>query len=225
MMANCSSAQIFCCVEKSAEFFAQSSKNYSQVPREKIRVNRKNKNVLFHTLKALLKTLMKTFLPKLGYLRPQSIKSLFLWKKRTKKSTGYEKWKTEKLLGEKLLKIWKFSAQNREIKKAFSLKKIPNCSSAHVFSCFEKTTGIFCPNFDKRCSRSRENFEESRKNKYAVFPILNALSKTLLKTFLLELEYLGIQSKKQPKSPGKQPKFPLHTKNEKLRLLSQRFRS
>ena len=84
-MAKCSSAQVFCCVEKSAEFFAQSSTNYSQVPREKNRVTRKNKNVLFLNLQALLKTLMKIFLPKLEYLRPQSIKSLFLWKKKNQK--------------------------------------------------------------------------------------------------------------------------------------------
>ena len=96
-MANCSSAQVFCCVEKSAQFFAQSSKNYSQVPREKIRVNRKNKNVLFHILKALLKTLMKTFLPKLEYLRLQSMKSLFLWEKENRKVLRIRKMKNWKL--------------------------------------------------------------------------------------------------------------------------------
>ena len=162
---------------------------------KKIRVTRKNKNVLFHNLMALLKTLMKIFLPKLGYLRPQSIKSLFLWKKRTKKSTGYEKWKTEKLLGEKLLKIWKFSAQKREMKKHFLWKKYQNVLLRTYLAVLRKQPELFCPNFDKKCSRSRENFEESRKNKYAVFPILNALSKTLLKTFLLEPDYLSKQSK------------------------------
>ena len=225
-MANCSSAQIFCCVEKSAEFFAQSSTNYSQVPRGKNRVTRKNKNVLFHILKALLKTLMKIFLPKLEYLRPQSLKSLFLWKKkRTKKSNGYEKWKTEKFLGEKLLKIWKFSAQKREMKKHFLWKKYQIVLLRRYLAVLRKQPEFFCPNFDKKCSRYSENFEETRKKKYAVFPILNALSKTLLKTFLLEPEYLSIQSKKQPKSPGKKPRCPLHTKNEKLWLLSQKFRS
>ena len=50
--------------------------------KRKMLSNQKKKNVLFHILKALLKTLMKNFLPKLEYLRPQSIKSLFLWRKK-----------------------------------------------------------------------------------------------------------------------------------------------
>ena len=82
--ANCSSAQLFCCVGKSAEFFAQCSTKRSQVPREKNWVSRKNKNVLFHILKVLLKTLLKTFLPTLAELSQQFIKSLFFWEKEPK---------------------------------------------------------------------------------------------------------------------------------------------
>ena len=154
-MAICSSAQVFCCVEKSAEFFAQSSTNYSQVPREKNRVTRKNKNVLFNILKALLKTLMKIFLPKLEYLRPQSIKSLFLWKKKNQNVHWIRKMKNWEISRRKIAYNLEVSRPKKRNEKAFFWEKIPNCSSANVFSCFDKTTATFVPNLWQKRSGSK----------------------------------------------------------------------
>ena len=126
-------------------------------------------------------------------------KTLNLWKK----YLCTQKMKNRFFSGEVFLKVWEFSAQNREMKKHFLWKKYQIVLLRTYLAVLRKQPDFFCSNFDKKCSCSRENFEESRKNKYAVFPILDALSKTLLKTFLLEPEYLSLQSEKQPKSPGK----------------------
>ena len=115
----------------------------------------------------------------------------------------------------------------KKMKKHFLLEKIPNSSSAHLFSCFEKRTGVFLPkNWHKKAQVPHKKVEESRKNQDAVFPVLIAPSKALLKTFLPNREYLGSQSKTIITFRGKtSPKNLLRTKIEKFGLLSQTFQS
>ena len=97
-----------------------------------------------------------------------------------------QKMKNWVLFGEVFPKVWKFSAQSRETKKDFLWEEKPNCSSAHVFSCFAKTTATFLPNiWQKRDQVPR-----------TIFHTLNALLKTLLKTVLLKLKHSSSSPKK-----------------------------
>ena len=84
------------------------------------------------------------------------IKGTFHLKKNTKFFFCTQKMKNWVLFGEVFLKVWKFSAQSRETKKHFLWEKIPNCSSAHVFSGFDRTTATFLPNLwqKKPCSKN-----------------------------------------------------------------------
>ena len=78
---NCCCAHLFCCVQKSAEFVYPIIDKKAQVPRKKL-TTKKNRNDVFHNLQVFLKTLLKSFLPKLKTLGSQSEKKLILWQKK-----------------------------------------------------------------------------------------------------------------------------------------------
>ena len=74
-------------------------------------------------------------------------------------------------------------------------KKVAKCCSAHVFCCVEETAGLFLPNLRQKMMRFREKNWVIKKHK-VLFHILNAFLKTLLKTLIPKLEFLGSQSEK-----------------------------
>ena len=136
------------------------------------------------------------------------------------------KWKTELFFGEFFSKAERFPPK-KENEKAFSLGKDTKfffCAPIQLF--WEKNWSFFPKNWHRKAQVPHKNSEESRKNQDAVFPVLNALSKALLKTFLANREKFGSQSKTTITFWGKtSPKNLLRTKIEKLGLLSKTFQS
>ena len=178
-------------------------------------------------MKALSKKLLKTFQSRLKFSGLQSEKKPnFRRKKAHKCPLHTKKWETELFFGEFSQRLKDFRPK-KKMKKHFLLEKIPNSSSAHLLSFFERRTGVFLPkNWHKKAQVPHKKVEESRKNQDAVFPVLIAPSEALLKTFLPNREYLGSQSKTVITFRGKtSPKNLLRTKVEKLGLLSQTFQS
>ena len=144
--------------EKCRVFFAQPLKK-NMKRSKKNRKNRNNRKKQDRSLPQFECTFEKTvekFSAEVRMFKLTVQKILNFWHKSTKTSSLQEKWNTEYFFAEVFLKVWRFSAQSRAMKKHYLCKKIPNCSSVHVFSCFEKITATFCPIFDKKAQVPRK---------------------------------------------------------------------
>ena len=144
---------MFCCVQKSAEFFLPNLwKKIWNVPKrtEKTEITEKKQDRSLPQFECTFEKTVEKFSAEVRMFKLTVQKILNFWHKSTKTSSLQEKWNTEYFFAEVFLKVWRFSAQSRAMKKHYLCKKIPNCSSVHVFSCFEKITATFCPIFDKK---------------------------------------------------------------------------
>ena len=100
---------------------------------------------------------------------------------------------------------------------------------ARIYLFWENNRIFFAQTLTKNAQVLEKNFKKSRKKKYAVFPILNALSKTLLKTFLPEPEYLSLQSKKslnlrkKTKMSSAQEKWKIETSFSQISVIIWKF--
>ena len=123
-------------------------------------------------------------------------------------SSEHRKWKTEYFFsGENFLKVWKFSAQNREVKKHFLWKSYKIVLLSTSLAVLRKQPQLFWPTFDKKLSGSRNTL-----------PHLECTFKNTVENYSAEAQTFELKSKKRLNLWWKVPKCPLNTKNEKLSI-------
>ena len=136
-------------------------------------------------------------------------KNIYFWKNKLPNVLCTQKAKTQDLFEEVFLKDWEIYARSTELKekKTFSSGKIYQIAVLHTcFAVFRKVPS-FLTNRRQNMLSVQNKVRSRKKNKKAVFPILNALSKTLLNFFMPKLEYLHSQTKKKPKFLEKSTKM------------------
>ena len=126
-------------------------------------------------------------------------KTLNLWKNLPLQTKNE---KQSIFFGEVFLKVWKFSAQNREMKKHFLWKKYQIVLLRTYLPVWENNRHFFAQTLTKNAHVLGKILRNPEKRSTLSSPSWMHFRKHL-KIFLLEPEYLGLQSKKQPKSPGK----------------------
>ena len=141
-----------------------------------------------------LEVFRSKYLTKGGFHLKKVTKFFFCTQKIEKLSTSFVR---------VFLKVWKFSAQSREVKKHFLWKKYQIVFLRTYLAVLRKQPDYFCRNFDEKRSGSEKKNWRINKYKNVFLHIFNAFLKTLLRTFLPKPQNFKFTVRKKPKSLGR----------------------
>ena len=136
--------------------------------------------------------------------------------------------KVPKLFCEQKMKKYildEFCSKYRNEKKHFFGKKIPNCISAQLFCSFEKTAEVFLPKNRQKMLALQDKKRRTKRKQERCLPYFDCTFENTVENFSAEASNSSAHSagKNLYLCERKIRKWPLHTKNDECRLLSENF--